>query len=118
MTPPVTDPAAMRRNLSSFGLAATLVAIPGSVAVFNTVLAAVLYSAEVMLLLAVMCTAVFIESASERAFRLLRWMTGRPEPAATPTDALPGPDDSARTDRITLVGMSSVPRPRSPAGGG
>lgn len=70
----------------SFGLATTIVAVPTGIALANPMLATVLASAELALLLTVLLTAVFAPAAiSERAFRLLRWMTGRPEPDQ-PTD--------------------------------
>lgn len=65
----------------SFGLAATIVVIPTGVALASPVLAAALASAELALLLTILLTAVFAPTdTSERAFRLLRWMTGHPEP--------------------------------------
>lgn len=71
---------------ASFGLAATIVAIPTGVALASPTLAAVLASAELTLLLTVLLAAVFAPATiSERAFRLLRWMTGQPEPGQ-PTD--------------------------------
>ena len=77
-TPPV------RR--ASFGLATTVVAVPTGAFLASPTVAAVLASAEVALLLTVLLTAVFGPTASsERAFRLLRWMTGRAEPPQ-PTD--------------------------------
>ncbi|WP_067451822.1 hypothetical protein [Actinomadura macra] len=64
-----------------FGLAATILAIPSGVAFINPDLAVILASAELALLLTVLLTAVFAPgTVSERAFRLLRWMTGHPEP--------------------------------------
>lgn len=64
----------------SFGPATTILAVPTGVALINPDLAAILASAELTLLL----TALFAPDAtSERAFRLLRWMTGRPEPTQT-----------------------------------
>lgn len=71
---------------ASFGLATTIVAAPTAIALANPTLATVLASAELTLLLTVLLTAVFAPNTiSERAFRLLRWMTGRPEPGQ-PTD--------------------------------
>lgn len=68
----------------SFGLATTILAVPTGVALINPALAAILASAELTLLLTVLLTAVFAsDPTSERAFRLLRWMTGRPEPTQT-----------------------------------
>lgn len=67
-----------------FGLATTILAVPTGVALINPALAAILASAELALLLTVLLTAVYApELISERAFRLLRWMTGRPEPTQT-----------------------------------
>lgn len=87
-----------RRGVS-FGLATTILAVPTGVALINPDLAAVLASAELILLLTVLLTAVFApDSVSERAFRLLRWMTGRPEPARTPE-----PDQVPRTHHRSVV---------------
>lgn len=77
----------------SFGLATTILAVPTGVALINPALAAILASAELTLLLTVLLTAVFApDPISERAFRLLRWMTGRPEPTQTTK-----PDQTSRT---------------------
>ncbi|MEV0781496.1 hypothetical protein AB0I52_00620 [Streptomyces sp. NPDC050423] len=66
-------------------------ATPSGIAFASPTLAAVLASAELALLLTVLLTAVFAPATtSERAFRLLRWMTGRPEPDQ--------PTDPARAD--------------------
>lgn len=66
---------------TSFGLAATILAVPTGIALINPNLAAILASAELALLLTILLTAVFAPAPiSERAFRLLSWMTGRPEP--------------------------------------
>ena len=76
------EPASGRRV--SFGLATTVLAVPTGVALIAPGLAAVLASAELTLLLIVLFAAVFApDPTSERAFRLLRWMTGRPEPDQT-----------------------------------
>lgn len=76
--PPTSRPPGRR---VSFGLATTIVATPPGIAFASPTLAAVLASAELALLLTVLLTAVFAPATpSERAFRLLRWMTGRPEP--------------------------------------
>jgi hypothetical protein len=88
MRPPATYPV-LHPQAASFGIAATIVVIPGGVALLDTGLAAVLYTAELVLLLIVFLTALFAPArVSERAFRLLRWMTGNPEPPVT----LTGPD--------------------------
>ncbi|QXJ22696.1 hypothetical protein AGRA3207_003744 [Actinomadura graeca] len=80
-TPADVKPAASGRGVS-FGLAATILAIPTGIAFINPDLAVVLASAELALMLTVLVTAVFApRTVSERAFRLLRWMTGHPEPA-------------------------------------
>ncbi|WUI02828.1 hypothetical protein OHR68_13800 [Spirillospora sp. NBC_00431] len=97
--PPDSRPPGRR---ASFGLAATLLAVPAVVMLLNPGLAVVLYSAECSVVLLVLLTAVFgPDPMCERAFRLLRWMTGQPEP--TPPDA----PASAPT---------SVPSPRSQVG--
>ncbi|RKS73449.1 hypothetical protein BZB76_4140 [Actinomadura pelletieri DSM 43383] len=82
MTPP-TQPAAggPPNRGASFGLATTVLAVPTGVALINPDLAAILASAELTLLLTVLLTAVFAPAPiNERAFRLLRWMSGHPEP--------------------------------------
>jgi hypothetical protein len=69
------------RRGASFGLAATLLANPGVVALLAPGLAAALFTAEFTLILLVMTASVFSpRTTSDRAFRLLRWMTGHPEP--------------------------------------
>jgi hypothetical protein len=65
---------------TSFGLATTL-AIPTAVVFLNPDLAAILYTAELAALLLTYTTAIWAPTpTSERAFRLLRWMSGKPEP--------------------------------------
>lgn len=81
MTGPVGNPPPKHRK-ASFGLAATLLAAPAVVMLLNPELAVVLYAAECAVMLLMLLTAVFApDPVCERAFRLLRWMTGRPEPA-------------------------------------
>lgn len=76
----------------SFGLAATLLAIPTVVMLLDPGLAAVLYAAECAVTILMLLTAVFAPaSVSERAFRLLRWMTGQPEPAPPVGTSVPSP---------------------------
>ena len=66
---------------ATFGLASTIVAIPASAALASPLLAAVLTGAEFALLLTILLTAVFAPADnSERAFRLLRCITGQAEP--------------------------------------
>ncbi|TYB48239.1 hypothetical protein [Actinomadura chibensis] len=80
---------------ASFGLAATILAVPTGVALIYPDLAAILASAELTLLLVILLAAVFApDTISERAFRLLRWMTGRPEPTHTTN-----PDQTSHTRR-------------------
>lgn len=80
-----------RTPRARFGLAATLLAVPTAVAFLDLRLAVILFSAEVTVVLIILLTALFGSgTVSERAFRLLRWMTGNPEPAhpaATPHGA-------------------------------
>ncbi|WP_141578776.1 hypothetical protein [Actinomadura sp. WMMA1423] len=98
--PPVGRPPTRR---GSFGLAATLLAVPTVVMLLDPGLAVVLYAAECAVMLLMLLTAVFApDPVCERAFRLLRWMTGQPEPAppAAPSAAPPNPADA------------SVPSPR------
>ena len=82
MTVSRIEPAGPRRR-PSFGLAATLLGVPGAVVFLSPVLALVLFTAEFTVFLLVLAAAVFSpnEVVSERAFRLLRWMTGNPEPS-------------------------------------
>ncbi|RFS82160.1 hypothetical protein D0T12_28380 [Actinomadura spongiicola] len=82
---------------ASFGLAATLLAVPVAVMLLNPRLAVVLYVAEFAVMLLMLLTAVYAPyPVCERAFRLLRWMTGQPEPAP-PT--VPSPRPAPREPR-------------------
>ncbi len=66
---------------TSFGLATALLTVPSAVTPLNPTLAAILFTAEVTLVLLVMTATVFSpRTTGDRAFRLLRWMTGSPEP--------------------------------------
>ncbi|MFG2311770.1 hypothetical protein ACGFS9_24355 [Streptomyces sp. NPDC048566] len=72
-----------------FGLAATILAIPAAVSMLAPDLAVILYTAELAVLLLAFATAVWgPDTTSNRAFRLLRWMTGRPEPVGPEADRL------------------------------
>jgi hypothetical protein len=80
MTRPAINPAALHRK-ASFGLATSLLSVPGAVAFLNPGLAVFLFTAELTIVLLVLAAAVFSpRTTSERAFRLLRWMTDKPEP--------------------------------------
>lgn len=82
MTTPAGSTGRLQRK-ASFGLAATLLAVPGAVVLLDSRLAAMLFTAELTVVLLVLTAAVFGPcTTSERAFRLLRWMTGTPEPDA------------------------------------
>ncbi|GAA2427903.1 hypothetical protein GCM10010191_46030 [Actinomadura vinacea] len=89
MTTPATNSTPARRK-ASFGLAATLLAVPAAVAFLDPGLAAILFTAELAVVLLILTAAVFSpRTTSERAFRLLRWMTGNPEPAHQDTSPSP-----------------------------
>lgn len=80
MTTPV--PGRARFPEARFGLAATLLGVPTAVALLDPAIAVVLFTAELAVVVVAFLTALFApEAVSERAFRLLRWMTGNPEPA-------------------------------------
>jgi len=58
---------------------------PGATFAFHPMFAAVFVTIEVAVAPVVIFTALFgSETISERAFRLLRWVANRPEPAAPP----------------------------------
>ncbi|OKI52991.1 hypothetical protein [Streptomyces sp. MJM1172] len=96
-----------------FGLAATILAIPAAVSLIDPAPAVLLYSAELGVLLLAFATAVWAPApASDRAFRLLRWMTGKPEPAAPePVSTAPAAPAPAATARRG-AGLSAPTRDR------
>lgn len=68
---------------TSFGLITSLLAADTGVAVLNPAVGTVLLACEAAIPLIILIIAVIGPSATgERAFRLLRWMTDRPEPPA------------------------------------
>ena len=78
----------LRRTVAA---GATALGTPVGLAMLHPVLAVIVVVAEVLIVLTVAGTALFgSRELSGRAFRLLRWIGGRPEPSA-PEQAL-GPD--------------------------
>ena len=83
MVTPVPPPAPCRPGRPTFGMVAALLAASAMVAVLRPDLAAWLLAAQTVVGLLILLAAL-VPATSERAFRLLRWMVDRPEPAAPP----------------------------------
>jgi hypothetical protein len=80
------------------GIGAGAVAVPTVISYVHSVFGLVLASGEALTIALLLAAALFGTSTiSERAFRLLRWLANRPEPAAPPRLTSPssdaGPDD-------------------------
>jgi hypothetical protein len=83
---------------AAFDLAAVLPGIPAAVAWPDARVAVWPYPAELSVMLLVFLAALGSPERSERAFRLLRWMTGRPR---TAPPARPPPTPLSRTGPST-----------------
>lgn len=90
MEPSTPKPSKQRRTSAARTAAASLSALvpPGALSVIHPAFAIALIFIEFGLCIAVVGTALYgSNTVSERAFRLLRWVANKPEPAA-PTQKL------------------------------
>ena len=91
------------------GVGVASLGIPAGIGMLHPVLGEALTIIEVVVVLTIIGTALFGNSAlSERAFRLLRWLGNRPEP--------PGPTSHRfRSGKLRMRAGGAVSRPRPPA---
>ena len=81
--PAAAPPPARRERVPwrSVGTGVTALGTPAGIGVFHPLLGEAIAIVELVVLLAIIGTALYGSSAlSERAFRLLRWIGDRPEP--------------------------------------
>jgi hypothetical protein len=90
------DPPRLRRAVAA-GM--TALATPVGLTMLHPLLAVIVVVAEMLIILTIAGTALFGSAElSDRAFRLLRWIGGRPEP--------PAPEHSQEPD----LGTSQLPK--------
>lgn len=86
---------------------ATSICAPAGIGLLHPALGAAMFSIELALSVMILSTALYgAKEYSERAFRLLRWIADRPEPAAPPGSSGPDLTSSYRT----------IPQPRAGPG--
>jgi hypothetical protein len=84
----------------SFRIGVSIIGAPAAISYIHPTLGLSLFITQAVTLMIVFAAALFgTQTISDRAFRLLRWLASRPEPAAPPSSTSSAGPIFARGDR-------------------